>query len=169
MSKIIYKKDDNVYTNNVIQKAYLSDIETENLLLNLPSTDSSCFLSDYLESINNTALENNYIWRIKKKSNTRIIGNIYFFNRNIDLNFAFIYCDIFNENITVKETVKFTHEAILGVIQFLTEEMKIERLFYPLYNREKDDYNIERLGFEKCTDRNKYTQKYPHDIFMYTS
>ncbi|MDF2685049.1 MAG: hypothetical protein K0S55_230 [Clostridia bacterium] len=180
----------------IIQKDYMPDIETDNLLLTAPFFWNSVFLSEYskksdickyiLNSVNNDMNEfnnkinsilisqsdTNHIWMIKRKNDNQIIGSFYLYNRDLEYNFAFIYCDILRpENVSfknIKEETEYICETMSGAIYFLTQELKIDKLFFSLYiDNSTTAYYIEQLGFKKCADRNPHTQKCPHDIYMY--
>jgi RimJ/RimL family protein N-acetyltransferase len=180
----------------IIQKINMPDIETDNLLLSSQFIWNSVFLSDYtmksdilkymLDSFNNDMSElnnklnsilisqsdRNHIWMIKRKNDNQILGSFYLYNRDFEYNFAFIYCDILKQDNNslkfIKEEAEYMCEAISGFIYYLTEEVKIEKLFLPVYVENSTTVHcIEQLGFKKCTDRNPHTQECPHDLYMY--
>jgi RimJ/RimL family protein N-acetyltransferase len=179
----------------IIQKINMPDIETDNLLLSSQFIWNSVFLSDYtmksdilkymLDSFNNDMSElsnklnsilisqsdRNHIWMIKSKNDDQIIGSFYLYNRDFEYNFTFIYCDIlkqYNNSFKNIKEEEYMYEAISGFIYYLTREIKIERLFLPVYaNDSATIHSIEQLGFIKCTDRNPHMQECPHDLYMY--
>jgi hypothetical protein len=163
-----------------------------------PSDDDYKFLYDYIEKNNvykylcdsiyfdeqdkegfinfftNNELEDNHLWLIKRKYYLQLMGTFFCYNINKDFNYAYIYCDLFNKEnmnfINNKELIDYMYEIFKKAIQLFINEMKVEKLFLPLYKENiAEIYCIEQLGFRKCVDRNIYMQKYPHDIFMFSS